>query len=593
MKHCVCGAILAVMTLFSCANTPSFSSSSSSQSTSVSQEISTVRVAFAEAPHYYLPQYLYEVPKGGQLEVEVSLLGRYTLTGLDYADSSFEILEGAKAKVLLRNIRYNTRVNLTFDLVQAQYVYHLNGGSFLRGEGDSFRLPCSDRYHARPNLDIGVDRIYRPQHTLIGWEDEEGELIGLGSRYTIPDKKETHFTATWAAWNPAGDFSYILRDEGAFVTGYFGPLPAKDLIIPATLGGEPVYGIRADFVARMDFQTLVLPLSLRVIEAGAFRQCNIGKLYLYDDLSEVENDSFDQCSIQEFHLLAAHPSKGLGEDPNTQFAEDMDRLILRQNKKKIVFFAGCSGSYSISSPMMVEAFGDEYEMCNMAVLGNTNASAMFEAMIPYLGPGDLFVNGPEMMSEYQILHNLEADNRLFFLFMGNYDLLSKVNINIIGNFWGAFDEYLDLAAKREEETFDARCSSYNEYGDFILPRPNSSDDADYHIAGCFLPHWVNAESCGRLNAYYEAMQRQGAKTLFTFGPINQNAVARLDPKGTDKKAMLENVKRYLTVPTIISSMDDSIFPGRYFFDTDYHMSEEGRDLRTANLIRDIKAYLAS
>ena len=132
-----------------------------------------------------------------------------------------------------------------------------------------------------------------------------------------------------------------------------------------------------------------------------------------------------------------------------------------------------------------------------------------------------------------------------------------------------------------------------EYGDYILPRPNSSDDADYNIAGVFLPQWVNESSCGRLNAYYEAMQKQGAKTLFTFGPINRNAVERLDPKGTDKKAMLQNLQRYLVAPTIISSMDDSIFPGRYFYDTDYHMSEEGRDFRTKNLIRDIQAYLAS
>lgn len=553
----------------------------------------TVRVAFIESEHYSLPQYLYEIPKGGTLEVEISLLGRYTLTGLDYADSSFEIIEGAKAKVCLKNVRYSTRVQFRFDLVQTEFVYHLNGGSFLDGTGENYRLPASERYHARPNLDIGVARIHKNGHTLIGWEDERGEVIGLGSRYSVPDKKEAHFQAVWATWNPASDFSYVLREEGAFVTGYFGQIPAKTVVIPAKLGGYPVYGIRDGFASRIDFETLVFPLSLRVIEDGAFRQCSFGKLYLYDDLQEVKNASFADCSIGEFHLLAAHPSKGLTDDPNTQFAEDMDRLILRKDKKKIVFFAGCSGSYSVSSPAMLAHFGDEYEMCNMAVLGNTNATAMFEAMIPYLGPGDLFINGPEMMSEYQILYNLEADNRLFFLFMGNYDLLSKVNVNIIVNFWTAFDEYLDLAAKREEETFDARCFHYNEYGDYILPRQNSNDDADYNIAGVFLPQWVNESSCGRLNAYYEAMQKQGAKTLFTFGPINRNAVERLDPKGTDKKAMLQNLQRYLVAPTIISSMDDSIFPGRYFYDTDYHMSEEGRDIRTKNLIRDIQAYLAS
>lgn len=590
MKRRLILGLLTLPLLFSCGGEASSSSSSWESSSSTAETM--VHVAFVESEHYTLPQYLFLVAKGGDLDVELSLLDRYTLTGLDYADSTFEIVGQQKAKVSLHNIRYNVRVSFRFDVVQTEYVYHLNGGEFLDGTGDAYRMPASPRYHARPNLEVGVDRIKRAGYALIGWQDEEGEVIGLGSRYTIPSKTEAHFSAVWAKENPESDFSYVLREQGAYVTGYFGALPAKTVVIPACLGGKPVYGIREGFATLIDFETLVLPLSLREIEPGALQRCNIGKLYLYDALEKVENASFEGSHLQEFHLLTAHQSKGLTDDPNTQFAEDMDRLILRKDKKKIVFFAGCSGSYSVSSPALVERFGADYEICNMAVLGNTNASAMFEAMIPYLGPGDLFVNGPEMMSEYQILHNLEADNRLFFLFMGNYDLLSKVNVSIILNFWTAFGEYLHLAAQREEETFNARCYHYNEYGDYILPRPNSSDDADYNIAGCFLPQWVNEASCGRLNAYYEQMQKRGAKTLFTFGPINANAVRRLDPHGADKQAMLANLDHYLTAPTIISSLDDSIFPGRYFYDTDYHMSEQGRDLRTANLIRDIETYLA-
>ena len=42
---------------------------------------------------------------------------------------------------------------------------------------------------------------------------------------------------------------------------------------------------------------------------------------------------------------------------------------------------------------------------------------------------------------------------------------------------------------------------------------------------------------------------------------------------------------------VISSVTDYLFPGRYFFYTDYHLSTEGAALRTQSLVRDIAAAM--
>ena len=586
--------LLLLGSLLACSCSSSASSSfSSTQSEDSSQTSETVNVAFVEDECYSLPQYLYTVPRGSDLEVELTLHGRNALTGVSYADSSFELVGSGKAKVVLRAIRYATRVEFSFSETATAFVYHLNGGHFLNGSGDRYALPATDKYHGRPNLDMGIDRIAFDRHTLIGWKDEDGEVIGLGSRYTIPNRAEAHFDAVWMEWSPLSSFRYVHEEDGAYLTGYWGESECETLVIPAEMGGKPVKGIRRGFALHVSFGTVVLPLSLKVIEPDAFYDCSIEHLYLFDAIQRVENDSFNESIVKRCHLLYSHPPRGLANDPNTQFVEDMDRLILRKDKKKIVYFAGCSGSYSIDSPTLERVFGDEYEICNMAVLGGTNGSAMMEAIIPYLGPGDLFIHAPEEMSEYQLMHNYAADNRLFFLFMGNYDALSLADVSIIPNFWTSFGEYLALLEERlDEESFIARSTDYNEYGDYRWKLPNSPEDTDFGIAGAFYLPFCNATSLGRLNDYYEQVERRGATSLFTFGPINRNAVDRLDPNRDEQRKFVENLNRYLTVPDIISEAEDSVFPGTYFFDTDYHMSYDGRLLRTAQLVEDLEAYLS-
>ena len=587
-------------------NSTGFSPSSQSASSSVSSGLSpqssspssipsgveTVNVIFEEDEHYTLPKYVYPVPKGGQLQVELTFVGKYTLAGLDYENATYEILPSGNAQVTLNDVRYSTRVHFDFAETDTAFVYHLNGGHFLQGKGDYYRLPATTLYHARPNLEMGIDRIARDGYTLLGWKDEAGEEIGLGSRYTIPDVKEVHFEAVWAKWEPASSFYYETDENYAYIKGYKGDGVREEIVVPGEIGGKPVRTIKAGSFTQNRIGKLVFPLSLYTIEDFAFIGCEVEHLYLYDGVHEVKDVSFDETHISHLHLLYSHPPRGMDDDPNTQFAEDLDRLIVRKDKKKIVFFAGCSGSYSINSKTLEKEFGDEYEICNMAVFGDTNATVMMESIIPYLGKDDLFIHAPEEMSEFQLLSNVESDNRLFSLMMGNYDIFKNANISIIPKFWNSFGEFVQLQDERDEGSFNQRPDFYyNEYGDYIIPRPNSPEDADFDIIGVFPTQFITATSGSRLDGYYSQVVERGAKCLFSFGPVNLNAVNRLDPNRVAMDSWRNALSLYVKVPTVISNVEDSILPGRYFFDEDYHCTDEGRDVRTGLLIRDLKAYL--
>ena len=574
--------------LGSCSSSPEVVSSLTSISSSSE---SMVNVIFEEDDAYEMDSYVYSIPKGSDLEVTMTLFGKYAISAISYSGASTKMVDDSTASVFLPEIKYSTRVSFTFDEAETQFTYHLDGGKFYNGSGDEYTLFATTAYHLRPNLECGVDRFSKYGYSQIGWLDEDNNEIGLGSRYTIPNKKHVHFHPLYEKWNSTNDFYYKTVDGYAYVTGYKKSGNLEKLVIPASFGGIPLKGICRGFISDVEIGTLVIPISVDVIEEESFYNCDIQNLYLFDNIHEITDESFLSSVIEKVHILASHPSRGLYDDANCVFAEDMDRLILRKDKKKIVHFAGCSGSYSFNSKTMEQVYGDEYEICNMAVLGATNATAMLDCIIPFLGEGDLFIHAPEMMSEFQMMYNLEADNRFFTLYIGNYDLLTMADITIIPKFWTSFGEYVNLLDEREEETFNTRSKWYDEYGDYIEPRPNSRDDADYNITGVFPTQVVNQTSCGWLDSYYAKAEEQGAYPLYSFAVVNENAVNRLDPGRVAMHSYRSALDRFLHVPTIISSIEEAILPGRYFYDTDYHASEEGRDVRTAILIKDLNSYL--
>ena len=117
-----------------------------------------------------------------------------------------------------------------------------------------------------------------------------------------------------AAADSDGDFTYIVSNGEATVTGYTGD--GGNITIPSTLGGAPVTTIGDNaFAHNHDIQTIIKKKSLVSIGDSAFYNSTIKRLELYfsKDFKTIGKSAFDHCHSLEY---ISFPSglETIGED---------------------------------------------------------------------------------------------------------------------------------------------------------------------------------------------------------------------------------------------------------------------------------------
>ena len=538
----------------------------------------------------------------GDVELELTLAEGYGFDGCNYlGDYS---VSGYTGNVVLRlqDVKYDVRLEIETGQLEDAIYYHLNGGSFCdpQMEGDSYVRFADLSHHLRANTDIATGTIYRDGYTQTGWNtqpDGSGQQIGLGSRVTAGEGT-LHLYAQWVAWTDGAWFSYapdsVTADPDDIVlTGYLGDPEITRLVIPAQIDGYTVSGIGENFAQGLALTELILPNTIMYVQRGAFVDTGIEAIWFFDNLEEIYDKSFSS-GIRTVHINAVLAPRYSTDCDHAQFAENMDRLILNAEQKKLVFFAGCSMSYGLRSDLVEEAFGGEYTVFNMGVIGGTNASFQFDCITAYLSEGDILIHAPEEMSEYQLLHNTRSEVRIFYCVESNYDLLALADLSNTELLFNNYTEYTRGRLQAEAVyTYEDYNPNYNLYGDYIVPRPNSGEDAAFDIVACYLPDCVNADSVARLNEKYDRIAEKGATVFFSFAPINRNAVPEEEQAVKSWEQFENNVRNGLKAEhRVISEVEDYMMAGQYFFDTDYHLTDEGAVIRTEMLIGDIKAALA-
>lgn len=544
------------------------------------------------------------VKRGESAAFEFTVEGGYVFDECSYT-GKYTLVETGENRYLLTilNVRYDTRFSLSTGRVSGKVFYYLNGGTFLdeSNTADYYTQDAVLQNHLRLNTDIGTS-FKRDGYTQTGWNTEpdgSGDHVGLGSRVTIHENQSIVLYAEWCEWSDPSLFAYETnyesRETGDItLTEYKGEAEIDLLSIPAYINGKKVTCVSDGFTEGVKVGTLVLPNTIDTLKIGAFGQSLIDEIYLYDNLMNVSNGSFSSSlgrGIPTVHINAAMAPRYVGVNDTAQFADDVDRLMLNADKKKMVFFAGCSMSYGLVSPDVEAAFGKEYFIVDTGVIGSTNAWFQFQCMLPYLGEGDVFVHAPEQMSSYQLLYKLRAEYRTFVCVEGNYDLLAQIDCSKIGAFFDCFSEYNKIRSVLPPSDYGRKNENYNEYGDIVMPRENSPEDANYGLETLFAMHFVTEDSLRNLNEIYGQMEAKGAKVFFSFAPINKNTLTQEDID-TQSWLQFENRMREGLGYPVISSAYDYLMEGKYFYDTDYHLSEEGASVRTQMLIRDLKKALS-
>lgn len=550
------------------------------------------RIVLESSPAFTAQTQTAAVTPGQMVTFTLTPADGYTLTGADYPGARLT-RTGTGYTLSLPEVRYSTAVAVTAEKSDTVLYYRDNLG------GDWIEAPVTAS-HLRVNTAIQGELFNNPGHTLTGWNtapDGSGQAVGLGSR-TAPGSR---LYAQWAAQNDAAEFTFTVNNGTATVTGWQGS--GERLVLPDTLGGAPVVEIAAGAFTNAACREIILPDTLRRIEPGAFTGCAVESLTLFDNLQTVSDYAFEDCTaLRTLHINAATAPVYSGSYYAT-FADKYDRLLSLSKTRKLVLFSGSSARFGYDSAALDQAL-PSYAVVNMGVFAYTNALPQLELIRSQLQEGDLLLLSPEFdAAKRQFCTTNAFDDDFFCMVEENYDLLASLDLRQYSGVFSALGSYLQTRAgmaarsyavspaELDEDGNPVDTPSYNAYGDYILYRPDAGEDTpiyglpvDYTVDAFPQAYYIDPA-----NAEITRFKADGVRVWLTYSPRNSQAVS--EASTPEAIAALDAYFRENLNAAILTPLQDSLLPGRYFYGTDNHLSTNGVALRTAQVITALKDAL--
>ena len=583
-------------------------------------ESRTVRVVLEEGEGFIPGQSVFDLPAGGDVRVRIAPREGWQITGCDYEGALLETDPEGQVLLTLPGVRYTRTVKILAEKNPYVIRYHL--GREEKGEGPETVLertyPAS---HLRINTLAGspdgflqdareakdkerIPLIVEDGSALLcGWNTSpggKGTEIGLGSRIKVPENKALDLYADWRPFTDPSLFDYaLLPGGGARITGFRGQ--AEELVLPADIDGHPVTSIGERAFSGISCACLVLPPTLREVGLYAFENASLSSLTFFDTLSSVTDYAFSGCeNLREIRIQAAMPPAWSGTYYDT-FTDKMDRLRLLKDKKKILLFSGSSARFGYDCERIDAAY-PEYSVVNLGVFAYTNALPQLDLILLFSGEGDLLVHTPEFdAASRQFCCTNAMDSAFFRMIESDYDLLSLLDYRDYGGLLSAYasfhreregmkaGDYRISASSFDEDGHPVSEPSYNEYGDYVVPRPNAEDDApiydlpvDYTKGSFAKDRFIDP-----LNRVYRRFLDKGVTVCFDYAPRNREALS--DKSTRQARRELDAwLRESLCVP-VLEDIEDSLYPGRYLFGTDNHLSDEGVQIRTDRFLKALEA----
>jgi len=516
----------------------------------------------------------------------------FSLAQVDYSGEYRAASRGRQVELTLKNVRYPTQISLRLTSRYCRLTYFPNGGT-----GESFSMDYDTTRHLRPNSCNARVGFAREGYTLTGWNtrpDGSGERVGLGSRVTVPEN-ELELYAQWSRWSDEGDFTYT-AGEGVTLTGYRGGEGV--LVIPERIGGQEVTRIAAGAFVGGRFRAVILPKSIQVVEPGAFQDCAVEELTLFDNIQSIGDGCFVDCGqLRTLHINAIEPPYGYAYEKESCYADKVDLLLRDQGKKKIVFYGGCSTWFNLDGPQAAHTLGDKYCVINMGLNGTVSSEVQLQILEHFLEPGDVLFHTPELSSGrqmLQVLHMNEYDERLWCGLENNYDLFALVDLRTISGALDSLCGYLslkkpgsDYAQVYTNEDGEPFCDQWG-----CVPFYRGETQRVLPDAVRLNPEEIDSSAMERLEAHYDRLQSQGVRVYLSYACVNLDAVA---PEQRGNVARMDQRFRQavegMDGPVLISRLEDYLYHNGDFYDTNYHLLTQAAQANTRLWLRDLLVQL--
>lgn len=254
---------------------------------------------------------------------------------------------------------------------------------------------------------------------------------------------------------------------------------------------------------------------------------------------------------------------------------------------KILLVGNSNLSFGMDSAKLEEATG--MPVVNLGLHGGLGNAFHEEWAKPYIREGDIVIL---CHSDYS--SNSIGDNTLAWVTLEKHtNLWNILRPEDLGGFLRAYPDYFLNCIKNYLSHSDvpiadsayARCA-FNEYGDIICRPVHGTSQYTFTQGSLALPG-VDSVCLDRMNAFNDYVHSQGATLIMSYYPI---AYGEFTPAEADFLAIQDTLRAELNFP-IISDIRDYFIPYEYFYDTVFHLNEEGVAIRTNQLIEDLLAWM--
>ena len=475
-------------------------------------------------------------------------------------------------------------------------VYDANGGTHVENGTSLTYQEVDVTDFLLPNCLAERGYFSRDGYVLIEYNtkpDGSGDAYSLGSKIIPASGSEsTTLYCIWAAESDPALFTFADEADGTLaVTAYAGS--ETTVVVPASVNGKAVTRVAKNAFVKKRFTTLVLPSSILNVEQGAFNGCpDLTTLYMFDNVEKIYDDSFtDLSNMEHFYLNAAMPPK-YAASVEGNFSRKWERLVTTQDKNRVVVVAGSSSLYGLKTTQLEELFKGEYVVVNYGTNAGTASTFYMEVCSHFMHEGDILVQAPCPDSATQLGSN-EITWRLFRGTEAYYNVFRLVDMRRYNRLFTALREFNDGRRNMGNSSYTGVSSGIDQYGDIATVYGLNADN--YIDGGGGPTHWLNPN---RINDMWAAnlkdahgkLKAAGVTVYFSYGISNRNsfAPASLTPEYIAKTDAGYESK--LTVPRI-STIADYIFEGKYLCNSNAHLGDEGRRIRTDRLYRDITVQM--
>lgn len=260
--------------------------------------------------------------------------------------------------------------------------------------------------------------------------------------------------------------------------------------------------------------------------------------------------------------------------------------------KRIVLVGGSGVAFDCDSALMDDFF-PSYEIVNFGMYAGLGTKAVMDLSENYIHEGDIVILSPEQSEQtFSDYFNGEymwqaADGAFGML----RDLKSENFEAMLGNFPRFALEKLNYVMKGQKPQTDSiyQKKSFNTYGDIELDtcRENILPNGyDVNQKVRFTEDVVQPEFMDYMNDWAKRLEKKGAVVWYRYCPVNKLSVEDMD----DLAAYDVFLCQKLDFP-VIGNPENSLMEAEWFFDTNFHLNQPGKEVNTVQLIRDMKAML--